>query len=205
MQTYYTEGIEDGTITTAKEFLMKCFGNFFYESDEYGLEECIRNCEERLQLKLKHLEKLKKQKDEFTNLSYDKQLLLYIQEEQESLEKTEKSIKQQIDLDDKYHKIKSEIDDWDCPIILTELKNFALDQLNSCLTSSLDKEDDENVCNQIKQNIKYPEIHFDKFIQNKLMSYDRQIKDCEHDIIILKGKIKYQIEFWEAFKKEFNK
>lgn len=136
MPTSYTSFIEDGKITTGKEFLSLCcrqFGVCIGMREKPLLEPIAEKFEpdsiyeKKLQRAIIELEEARKLKIEDVIIIIQKQTM-----------EREKSIKQQIVKDreiyDKYSKIRQDIEKWIPPTSdHISLKEFALEQIDLCL------------------------------------------------------------------------
>lgn len=136
MPTGYTAFIEDGEITTGKDFLLLCSRAFGVAVDikEEPLTvptpmkfEVDGYYERSLRRSLEELEKVK-------NMNEDEISKRMIKEHDESKKYYLDLIDKEISLNKKYQKVRKEVEDWIPPTDEhTGIKKFALEQIDMCI------------------------------------------------------------------------
>lgn len=188
MPTGYTEFIEDGSVTTGKEFILLCargFGalvnlrdkplspdipDYIEESDYY---------KNRLQEETMAYESLKKMTPEEIHMENEAQY-------QKGLEKHHKMLEKAIEHNKKYDDIYAEVQKWDPPTASHEnLKDFALEQIE------ISKEDTNAIVRWIQAYEKAPD---DEWYQDMLKYYEKAIEHSkkmaeeEHNRVVSRTK-----------------
>ena len=140
MPTGYTQQIIDGTVKTPKEFLHLCLRNFgvcismrdvpFNESQVDYTEYIKRYYQDSIGYYAKALENAKKEYDRISNLSDDDLYEMYVKKFSDNRdyyqERTDKIKKQNAE----YQSFYDAITNWDCSEEFSNIKKFALDQID---------------------------------------------------------------------------
>ena len=138
MPTGYTSFIEDGKITTAKQFLHLCLRNFgvtmllrdtsMEVKDDYT-QDLVNAYQEEIDYHQKKLTEAEEKLKEIKSLSEDELFSRYIQDAQEDIESYTK-YKEKCDADNSnYQRIAEDIRNWQCDSKFENIKQFALDQI----------------------------------------------------------------------------
>ena len=212
MPTGYTQQIIDGTVKTPKEFLHLCLRNF-------GI--CISMRDESLNLQgdyteyikkfyqdsmgyhIKALENAKAEYERVNNLSDDDFYEMYVKNFSDNREyyqeRTDKVKKQNAQYQSFYDAIKN----WDCSEEFSNIKKFALDQID------ISKEAEDYYADELSKEM----LTKEEFITNDKSKYKEDLlKQAEWDIDYhqkqldnITKKMNNALAFYERFKKEIDK
>ena len=138
METGYTAYIQDGAITTGKDFLKLCLRNFgigINMRDE-PLSKPVPTHFEPDPLYKKYYDKAVEDRDNFKKMSFEQVKQQLVEEQKKDVESIKESIDKYIAEDKKYIKVRKEIENWNPPTSEHEdLKKFALHQIDISLNT----------------------------------------------------------------------
>ena len=212
MPTGYTQQIIDGAVKTPKEFLHLCLRNF-------GI--CVSMRDESLKLQgdyteyikkfyqdstgyhAKALENAKKEYARISNLSDDDLYEMYVKrfsDDRDYYQKRTDEIKTQ---NAKYQSFYDAIKDWDCSEEFSNIKKFALNQID------ISKEDEDYYEDKLSKEM----LTKEEFISNGKSKYKEDLlKGAEWDINYHQERLdaitknmNNALAFYERFKKEIEK
>lgn len=136
MPTGYTAGIENGTITTGKDFLKLCtraFGIAFELKDEPLSVPTPIKFEPNTYYK-KNLEEAIVNLEECRKMSFEDAKAKMIKHHQDMMEMYKSMAEKSVETNKKYSKIRSEVEAWNPPTMEHySLKKFALEQIDMCV------------------------------------------------------------------------
>lgn len=171
MTTAYTAGIEDGTITTAQEFLMLCareFGACISMRDEPLSksipERFMPNCEWYAEL----IEKERKNLEHFQKMSLDEVRIYREAERKEAVARAERARERAEKILSRYKDVLSQVVDWNPPTPEhNRLKEFAIEQIKMCLPDlsiySVEPDDSTTDEQWLEKQIKYCEESIERY------------------------------------------
>ena len=212
MPTGYTQQIIDGAVKTPKEFLHLCLRNF-------GI--CISMRDESLNLQgdyteyikkfyqdsmgyhTKALENAKAEYDRVNNLSDDDFYEMYVKnfsDNREYYQKIADKVKKQ---NSKFQSFYDAIKNWDCNEEFSNIKKFALDQID------ISKEDEDYYADELSKKM----LTKEEFIINDKSKYKEDLlKQAEWDISYhqreldnITKNMNNALAFYERFRKEIEK
>ena len=212
MPTGYTQQIIDGTVKTPKEFLHLCLRNF-------GI--CISMKDESLNLQgdyteyikkfyqdsmgyyTKALENAKKEYERVINLSDDDLYEMYIKKFSDNRDYYQKRIDEAKKHNTKYQVFYDAIKNWDCSEEFSNIKQFALNQID------ISKEAEDYYVDELSKEM----LTKEEFIADGKCEYKEDLlKSTESDVKYnrerLDGITKNMndaLAFYERFKKEIDK
>ena len=212
MPTGYTQQIIDGKIKTPKEFLHLCLRNFGIcislrdeplNSQENYTEYIKKYYQDTIDYYTKALENAKKEYARISNLSDDDLYEIYVKEftdDQDYYQKRTDEIKEQ---NIKYQTFYDAIENWDCSEEFSNIKKFALNQID------ISKEDEDYYIDKLSKKM----LTKEEFISNEkskckedLLNYAKS--DIDYHQKELDNTIKGMndgLAFYERFKKEIEK
>jgi hypothetical protein len=136
MPTGYTAAIEDGSISTGKEFLMRCaraFGACIEMRDD-SLTKAIPEKFEESSLYKRSLQTAKENLSKYQSLTIEEAELMCRAEYEQSRKSTMKFIEEQERIFESYRKVLEEVKQWNPPTSdHNGLKNFAIEQITMCM------------------------------------------------------------------------
>ena len=211
MTTGYTQQIIDGTVKTPKEFLHLCLRNFGVcismrdmplDSQGDYTEYIKKFYQDSMGYHAKALENAKREYEKITNLSDDNLYEMYVKKFTDNREYYQKRTDEAKKQNAKYQSFYDAIKNWDCSEEFSNIKKFALDQIDiskeaedyyadnlskEILTkeefiSSYKDEYEEDLLNQTKWDIDYHQEQLDditKRMNNVLECYERFKKEIE--------------------------
>lgn len=137
MPTGYTAGIEDGTITTGKDFLKLCTRAFGIAIDlrdeplsvptptEFVLDTYYKDRIDRAKKELEHAK----------NMSFEDAKVKMMKSYAENVAMYKSLAEKDIENNKKYAKVKAEVKAWNPPTAEHyDIKRFALEQIDMCIT-----------------------------------------------------------------------
>lgn len=185
MTTGYTVYIQDGDITTGKDFLKLCLRNFgvgINMRDEPLSKPVPTHFEPDPHYK-KYYDKAVEDRDNFKKMSFEQVKQQLIEKQKKDIESIKDSIDKYIAEDKKYIKVREEIENWIPPTPEHEdLKKFALDQINLSLNTDMIKYCNEklNLKSDINDEAVYTHINTMNEIYEQ--NVERTYKDWQHEI-----------------------
>ena len=213
MPTGYTQQIIDGKIKTPKEFLHLCLRNFGvcismrdvpFDTPQVDYTEYIKKYyQDTMGYYTKALENAKKEYDRISNLSDDDLYEMYVKKFSDNRdyyqERTNKIKKQNAEYQSFYDAIKN----WDCSEEFSNIKKFALDQID------ISKENEDDYTDELSKKM----LTKEEFISGGKNEYKEEllkhaISDISYHQKELDNEIKTMnnvLAFYERFKKEIEK
>ena len=140
MPTGYTSYIQDGDITTGKDFLKLCTRNFGIAMDmrDEPLSVPVPTHFEPNPYYKKDYDKTVEVRNKYKQMTFDEAKQEMINNHKKSVESAKKALGKYISEDEKYMKVRSEIEKWIPPTSEHEnLKKFALEQIDVSLNTSV--------------------------------------------------------------------
>lgn len=136
MPTGYTAGIEDGRITTGKDFLRLCtraFGVAIDLKEEPLSAPTPRTIKPDTYFK-DRLEKTRANLERYKTISFEDAKAEMIETHTDRVNMYKNLVEQSIKKNEQYAKIKAEVEAWFPPTdVHRNLKNFALEQIDMCI------------------------------------------------------------------------
>ena len=212
MPTGYTQQIIDGTVKTPKEFLHLCLRNFGVcismrdmPLDSHGdyTEYIKKFYQDSIGYHNKALENAKKEYERVINLSDDDFYEMYVKnfsDNREYYHKIADKVKKQ---NSKFQSFYDAIKDWDCSEEFSNIKKFALDQIDIL------KEDEDYYADELSKKM----LTKEEFISNDKSKYKEDLLEkAEWDISYhqreldnITNNMNNALAFYERFKKEIDK
>ena len=213
MPTGYTQQIIDGTVKTPKEFLHLCLRNFGvcismrdvpFDTPQVDYTEYIKKYyQDTMGYYTKALENAKKEYARISNLSDDDFYEMYVERFSHNREyyqeRTDKTKKQNAQYQSFYDAIKN----WDCSEEFSNIKKFALDQID------ISKDDEDYYADELSKEM----LTKEEFISNGKSKYEEDLLNAtESDIKYNQERLDEitknmndALAFYERFKKEIEK
>jgi hypothetical protein len=192
MPTGYTAAIEDGTITTGKDFIKRCvraFGVAIDMRDEPLSVELPTEFKPN-QRYYDEVESAKRDLEEAESLTPETARDRILQRNKKSIASSEKTIAGQKIILERYAKVRKEVANWNPSPIHSRLKLFALEQIDMCIDdckslvefceSEIDKNRNPDLTNEGIQEYINSEIECAKrWLKRSIERLDAEIKDAE--------------------------
>ena len=209
MPTGYTQQIIDGTVKTPKEFLHLCLRNFGIcvsmrdmplDSQEDYTEYIKKYHQDSIDYVTKKLENEKEEYARISNLSDDELYEMYVKkfsDDRDYFQKRTDEIKKQ---NAKYQSFYDIIKGWDCSEEFSNIKNFALNQID------ISKDDEDYYADKLSKKM----LTKEEFISNNKSKYKEDLlnyvkSDIDYHQKGMNAAIKRMndsLAFYERFKKE---
>ena len=209
MPTGYTQPIIDGTVKTPKEFLHLCLRNFGVcismrdmplDSQVDYTESIKKYYQDSLSHHVEELAYAKKEYERINNLSDDELYEIYVKrfsDDRDYYQKRTDVIKEQ---NSKYQSFYDAIKNWDCSEEFSNIKKFALDQID------ISKEDEDFYADKLSKEM----LTKEEFISNEKSKYKEDLlEQINWDIDYHQKELHVSITgmnnslaFYERFKKE---
>lgn len=212
MPTGYTQQIINGTVKTPKEFLHLCLRNFgvcvSMRDESLNLQgdytEYIKKFyQDSMDYHIKELKNAKAEYERVINLSDDELYEMYVNKFTDNRDyyqkRTDEAKKQNAQYQSFYDAIKS----WDCSEEFSNIKSFALNQID------ISKEDENYYADEVSKEM----LTKEKFISNGKAKYEEDLlKQTKWNIDYhqeqlddITKKMNDTLAFYERFKKEIEK
>ena len=212
MPTGYTQQIINGTVKTPKEFLHLCLRNFgvcvSMRDESLNLQgdytEYIKKFyQDSMGYHIKELKNAKAEYERVINLSDDELYEMYVNKFTDNRDyyqkRTDEAKKQNAQYQSFYDAIKS----WDCSEEFSNIKSFALNQID------ISKEDENYYADEVSKEM----LTKEKFISNGKAKYEEDLlKQTKWNIDYhqeqlddITKKMNDTLAFYERFKKEIEK
>ena len=212
MPTGYTQQIIDGTVKTPKEFLHLCLRNFGvcvsmrdmpFDSQGDYTPYIKKFYQDSMDYHTKALENAKAEYERVINLSDDDFYEMYVERFSHNREyyqeRTDKTKKQNAQYQSFYDAIKN----WDCSEEFSNIKKFALDQID------ISKEAEDYYADELSKEM----LTKDEFISNGKSKYEEDllknaisnISYHQKELDEITKKMNDTLAFYERFKKEIEK
>ena len=213
MPTGYTQQIIDGKVKTPKEFLHLCLRNFgicismrdepFDESQEDYTEYLKKHYQDTIGYYTKALENAKAEYEKVINLSDDDLYEMYVKKFTDDKDYYQKKTDEEKKQNAQYQLFYDTIENWDCSEEFSNIKKFALDQIN------ISKEPEDHYKDELSKEM----LTKEEFISNEKSKYKEDILEhVKWDIDYYQKKLdaaikemNYNLAFYERFKKEIEK
>lgn len=212
MPTGYTQQIIDGKVKTPREFLHLCLRNFgicicmrdepFDESQEDYTEYLKKSYQDTIGYYTKALENAKAEYEKVINLSDDDLYKMYVKEFTNDRDYYQKITDEEKEQNAKYQTFYDTIKNWDCSEEFSNIKKFALDQIDISKENEDSYKDElskrmltkeefiadgkykyrENLLNTVEWSVNYNQERLDEAIENMnngLAFYERFKKEIE--------------------------
>ena len=197
MPTGYTQQIIDGTVKTPKEFLHLCLRNFgicvsmrdmSLDSQGDYTEYIKKYYQDIIGYYTKALENAEKEYDRISNLSDDDLYEMYVKKFSDNREYYQKRTDEAKKQNSKFQSFYDIIKNWDCSEEFSNIKNFALNQID------ISKEDED---------------YYKDELYKKMLTKEEFIADgkCEYKEDLLKATesdVKYNQERLDGITKNMN-
>ena len=213
MPTGYTQQIIDGTVKTPKEFLHLCLRNFGvcismrdmpFDAQQVDYTEYIKKYyQDLIGYHNKALENAKAEYERVINLSDDDFYEMYVERFSHNREYYQKRTDEAKKQNAQYQSFYDAIKNWDCSEEFSNIKKFALDQID------ISKEDEDYYADELSKEM----LTKEEFISNDKSKYKEDllkhaISDISYHQKELDNEIKTMnnvLAFYERFKKEIEK
>ena len=213
MPTGYTQQIIDGTVKTPKEFLHLCLRNFgvcismrdmpFDVSQGDYTEYIKKYYQDSMGYHTKALENAKREYEKITNLSDDNLYEMYVKNFSDNRDYYQKRTDEAKKQNAKYQSFYDAIKNWDCSEEFSNIKKFALDQID------ISKEDEDYYADELSKKM----LTKEEFISGGKNEYEEDLlKNAISDISYHQKELDNEIKtmnnvlaFYERFKKEIEK
>ena len=211
MPTGYTQQIIDGKIKTPKEFLHLCLRSFGvcismrdvpFDTPQVDYTEYIKKYyQDTMGYYTKALENAKKEYARISNLSDDDLYEMYVKKFSDNRdyyqERTDKIKKQNAEYQSFYDAIKN----WDCSEEFSNIKKFALDQID------ISKDDEDYYADELSKEMLTKEefISEGKYKEELLKNSKWDIDYHQKELDCVIKNMNDALAFYERFKKEIDK
>ena len=210
MPTGYTQPIIDGTVKTPKEFLHLCLRNFGicismrdmpFDAQQKDYTEYIKKYyQDSIGYHTKDLEYAKAEYKRVINLSDDELYEMYVERfsnDRDYYQKRTDEIKTQ---NAKYQSFYDAIKNWDCSEEFSNIKKFALDQID------ISKEDEDYYADKLSKEM----LTKEEFISNGKSKYEEDLLEQakwdidyhQKELDEITKNMNNVLAFYERFKKE---
>lgn len=212
MPTGYTQQIIDGTVKTPKEFLHLCLRNFgvcvsmrdmpFNSQGDYT-EYIKKFYHDSMGYHAKALENAKAEYEKLINLSDDELYEEYVKNFSHDRDYFQKRIDEIKKYNAKYQSFYDIIKDWNCSEEFSNIKKFALNQID------ISKEDEDYYADKLSKKI----LTKEEFISNgkskykeDLLNYTKSDIDYhQKELNAASKRMNDNLAFYERFKEEIEK
>ena len=213
MPTGYTQQIIDGTVKTPKEFLHLCLRNFGvcismrdmpFDAQQKDYTESIKKYyQDSMDYHAKALENAKAEYERINNLSDDELYEMYVERFSDNRNYYQKRTDEVKKQNAQYQSFYDAIKNWDCSEEFSNIKKFALDQID------ISKEAEDYYANELSKEM----LTKEEFISNGKSKYEEDLlHKTEWDINYhqeqldeITKKMNNVLAFYERFKKEIEK
>ena len=212
MPTGYTQHIIDGTVKTPKEFLHLCLRNFGVcvsmrdmplDSQEDYTEHIKKYYQDSIDYHTKELENAKAEYERVINLSEDELYRMYVKnfsDNREYYQKRTDGVKKQ---NSKFQSFYDVIKNWDCSEEFSNIKNFALNQID------ISKDDEDYYTDELSKEM----LTKEEFISNGKSKYEEDLLEQtkwnidyhQERLDAITKNMNDALAFYERFKKEIDK
>ena len=213
MPTGYTQPIIDGTVKTPKEFLHLCLRNFgicismrdmpFDVSQGDYTEYIKKYYQDAMDYHVKALENAKAEYERVINLSDDELYEMYVERFSDNRNYYQKRTDEVKKQNAQYQSFYDAIKNWDCSEEFSNIKKFALDQID------ISKDDEDYYADELSKEM----LTKEEFISNSKSKYEEDLlKQTKWDIDYhqeqlddITKNMNNVLAFYERFKKEIEK
>ena len=210
MPTGYTQQIIDGTVKTPKEFLHLCLRNFGvcismrdmpFDSQGDYTEYIKKYYQDSMGYHTKALENAKAEYERVINLSDDNLYEMYVKNFSDNREYYQKRTDEAKKQNAKYQSFYDAIKNWDCSEEFSNIKNFALNQID------ISKDDEDYYADELsKEMLTKEEFISEGKYKEELLKNSKWDIDYHHKELdcVIKN-MNDALAFYEHFKKEIEK
>ena len=213
MPTGYTQQIIDGTVKTPKEFLHLCLRNFgvcvsmrdvpFNESQVDYTEYIKKYYQDTIDYHAKALENAKAEYERVINLSDDDFYEMYVERFSHNREYYQKRTDEAKKQNAQYQSFYDAIKNWDCSEEFSNIKKFALNQID------ISKEAEDYYTDELsKEMLTKKEFISDgkyKYKENLLKNAEEDVNYNQERLDSITKNMNDALAFYERFKKEIEK
>ena len=210
MPTGYTQQIIDGTVKTPKEFLHLCLRNFGvcismrdmpFDAQQVDYTEYIKKYyQDSIGYHTKVLENAKAEYERVINLSDDDFYEMYVERFSHNREYYQKRTDEAKKQNAQYQSIYDAIKNWDCSEEFSNIKKFALDQID------ISKEDEDYYADELSKEM----LTKEEFISNYKSKYEENLLEKakwdidyhQKELEKITKEMNNALAFYERFKKE---
>ena len=213
MPTGYTQSIIDGTVKTPKEFLHLCLRNFgvcismrdmpFDAQQEDYTESIKKYYQDAMGYHTKALENAKAEYERVINLSDDDFYEMYVERFSHNRDYYQKRTDETKKQNAQYQVFYDAIKNWDCSEEFSNIKKFALDQID------ISKEAEDYYADELSKEM----LTKEEFISNGKSKYEEDLLEKtkwdinyhQEQLDEITKRMNNVLEFYERFKKEIEK
>ena len=211
MPTGYTQQIIDGTVKTPKEFLHLCLRNFGVcismrdmplDTPQVDYTEYIkRYYQDTIGYYSKALENAKKEYARISNLSDDDLYEMYVKKFSDNREYYQKRTDEVKKQNAQYQSFYDVIKNWDCSEEFSNIKKFALDQID------ISKDDEDYYADELSKEMLTKEefISEGKYKEDLLKATESDVEYNQERLDHITKDMNDTLAFYERFKKEIDK
>lgn len=197
MPTGYTSYIEDGEITTGKDFLMLCAKAFgaCVSMREDLLSKPIPESFEEDSYYTNRLIEVEKDLDKWKNITIEDAAEEYKSQIEYENKNIKESIEKQLEQYKSYEKVLQEIKEWNPPTPDHEnLKNFAIEQINMCASNDI---------SYWNNKLKEEQMPIEQWITLRIECIEENIARCKQRIEEEKERIKSRNSWIKQLRESF--
>ena len=213
MPTGYTQQIIDGTVKTPKEFLHLCLRNFGicismrdmpFDASQKDYTKCIKKYyQDAMGYHAKALENAKAEYERVINLSDNELYEMYVERFSDNRNYYQKRTDEVKKQNAQYQSFYDAIKNWDCSEEFSNIKKFALDQID------ISKEAEDYYTDELSKEM----LTKEEFISNSKSKYEEDLlEQAKWDIDYhqeqlddITKRMSNVLAFYERFKKEIEK
>ena len=212
MPTGYTQPIIDGTVKTPKEFLHLCLRNFGVcismrdmplDSQEDYTESIKKYYQKSIDFNTKELEIAKEEYARIINLSDDELYMEYVKKFSDNRDYYQKRTDEVKKQNAKYQSFYDAIKNWDCSEEFSNIKNFALDQID------ISKEAEDFYTDALSKEMltkeEFISTNKNDYKQELLKNTKWNVNHHQERVDTLTKNMNDSLAFYERFKKEIEK
>ena len=210
MPTGYTQQIIDGTVKTPKEFLHLCLRNFgvcismrdmSLDSQVDYTESIKKYYQDSMGYHAKALENAKAEYERVINLSDDELYEMYVKKFTDNRDYYQKRADEVKKQNAQYQSFYDAIKNWDCSEEFSNIKKFALDQIN------ISKDDEDYYADELSKEMLTKEefISEGKYKEELLKNSKWDIDYHQKELDCVIKNMNDALAFYERFKKEIDK
>ena len=210
MPTGYTQQIIDGTVKTPKEFLHLCLRNFGvcismrdmpFDSQGDYTEYIKKFYQDSMGYHTKALENAKAEYERVINLSDDDLYEMYVKNFSDNRDYYHKRTDEAKKQNAKYQSFYDAIKNWDCSEEFSNIKKFALDQID------ISKDDEDYYADELSKEMLTKEefISEGKYKEDLLKATESDVEYNQERLDHITKDMNDTLAFYERFKKEIDK
>ena len=213
MPTGYTQQIIDGTVKTPKEFLHLCLRNFgvcismrdmpFDVSQGDYTEYIKKYYQDAMDYHVKALENVKREYEKITNLSDDDLYEMYVKNFSDNRDYYQKRTDEAKKQNAQYQSFYDAIKNWDCSEEFSNIKKFALNQID------ISKEAEDYYTDELSKEMltkkEFISIGKYEYKENLLKNAEEDVNYNQERLDSITKNMNDALAFYERFKKEIEK